>query len=895
MIIRTIKVTNFKKHRELSLAFNEKLNLIGGPNEAGKSTIAEAIHAALFYKHSGNSQQLRDLQSLYTQDGPSVELELDFGNTAYVVKKAFLKGAGCTISSASMQTLTGAKAEEKLDELLASSANTSTHSQAKGEWAHLWVWQGTSGDNPSGIMATQQEKMLNQLQDAGVMVALASEKDQRVATHFSTKYHALFTSNGKYKAGSTIKTIYEQLSKSEEDLQKTKDKIAEMEEDIKSFSAKSEQLTQLKQDLADMGIARDTYRSQMDMLNQLEVALAEEKQKLEKHAEHESELRDRINTIKELREAIVALEDQLAPLKNEYEKKENELKALKAHIQEAKNNRKGLEDQKQKEAIKKEFLHLVNTIHQKSSEEQIVKKSLDKIRSLENEKSEFLKKLGNLPQIERKDLDTWNELEANLRSKREILKSIATEIELLTSNHTLSIQGEKLSDKRLLTEETILEIEGSPMLKILPGGGKSLQLATEEEKNAGQKFEDLKRKLGKQDKGQIDKVIVEREYLQKRIQTAKDKLSTLKKAEEEEHQLQEIRSTLSQLTIRKANLVTNDQSLDVLNEQNSSRELQEVEEIVSDLVQKIDALKNQIDQKEESYNRLEEGRAVVFGRYTTSLGTLTEEKAKLNLLRSQAGNTDEQIQKIRAEKEAVEKACEQVKASIEKLEPEKLRTDFERTEHAIGAKSATLRELEFSVVRLEEKLKLSNNGDSDSYQKLQSDFARHEYHQAVFEGYQNEANAIKLLDELFRQEKDELTKNYAQPFAEKVKTYLSFIFGTELEIAVNSDDRGQFTGLDIYRANYRDLGRLAFDKLSGGTKEQVAAAVRLAMAEILAPAYGGNLPIVFDDAFGFSDPERLNSLHNMLFRASENGLQVILLSCNSKDYRSLGATELVLQ
>ena len=81
----------------------------------------------------------------------------------------------------------------------------------------------------------------------------------------------------------------------------------------------------------------------------------------------------------------------------------------------------------------------------------------------------------------------------------------------------------------------------------------------------------------------------------------------------------------------------------------------------------------------------------------------------------------------------------------------------------------------------------------------------------------------------------------------------------------------------------------AFDTLSGGAKEQTAAAVRLAMAEVLAADHGGCLPIVFDDAFAYSDPERVNQLQRMLDLAATRGLQVIVLSCNPADYDALGA------
>jgi uncharacterized protein YhaN len=85
-----------------------------------------------------------------------------------------------------------------------------------------------------------------------------------------------------------------------------------------------------------------------------------------------------------------------------------------------------------------------------------------------------------------------------------------------------------------------------------------------------------------------------------------------------------------------------------------------------------------------------------------------------------------------------------------------------------------------------------------------------------------------------------------------------------------------------------------FSQLSGGTKEQVAAAFRLAMAEILAEGHDGSLPIVFDDAFTNADDDRQHRLQRLLDLAADRGLQVIVFSCTPQDYAGLGACHISL-
>ncbi len=55
---------------------------------------------------------------------------------------------------------------------------------------------------------------------------------------------------------------------------------------------------------------------------------------------------------------------------------------------------------------------------------------------------------------------------------------------------------------------------------------------------------------------------------------------------------------------------------------------------------------------------------------------------------------------------------------------------------------------------------------------------------------------------------------------------------------------------------------------------------------MLLPAYDNGLPLVFDDAFSQSDPERLLGLTRMLRRGMQQGVQLVLLSCTPASFQS---------
>ena len=126
-----------------------------------------------------------------------------------------------------------------------------------------------------------------------------------------------------------------------------------------------------------------------------------------------------------------------------------------------------------------------------------------------------------------------------------------------------------------------------------------------------------------------------------------------------------------------------------------------------------------------------------------------------------------------------------------------------------------------------------------------------------------------------------------RPLADKISGYLQCLFGVDAR-AVIALQNNAFTGLELVRTT-NGGGAIPFGSLSGGTREQLAAAVRLAMAEVLAEDHDGCLPVVFDDSFAYSDPNRVRTLQDMLDLGARRGLQIIVLTCNPTDYAGLGA------
>ncbi|MGR3760132.1 AAA family ATPase [Roseobacteraceae bacterium NS-SX3] len=85
----------------------------------------------------------------------------------------------------------------------------------------------------------------------------------------------------------------------------------------------------------------------------------------------------------------------------------------------------------------------------------------------------------------------------------------------------------------------------------------------------------------------------------------------------------------------------------------------------------------------------------------------------------------------------------------------------------------------------------------------------------------------------------------------------------------------------------------SFDGLSGGTQEQIALLVRLAFARLLAKS-GRPAPVILDDAIVYTDDARIEKIFDALTLLAGD-LQIIVFSCRQKAFRDLGGTQLAIR
>lgn len=135
------------------------------------------------------------------------------------------------------------------------------------------------------------------------------------------------------------------------------------------------------------------------------------------------------------------------------------------------------------------------------------------------------------------------------------------------------------------------------------------------------------------------------------------------------------------------------------------------------------------------------------------------------------------------------------------------------------------------------------------------------------------ARAAKLLRSVMCRHRDNTRKRYVEPYRAELQRLGRPVFGPQFEIEVDSDLRILSRTLDGVTVPY--------ESLSGGAKEQLGILARLAGAALVAKE--DTVPVVVDDALGFTDPDRLAKMGEVFDTVGAHG-QVIVLTCSPTRY-----------
>ena len=870
-------------HQQLELQFDPRFTLLGGPNEAGKSTVVEALHKVLFLKASATGRAVDEMRSRLHSGLPEVELGFEAAGARWELRKRFSGASGtCQLSSDAGLALRGAAAEEQLARLLGVDGPIEgrRHSQLPLRWAHLWVRQGEAGTNllASPSEAYDVEQLVQQLQQRGAAAAaLESPHDRLVSEQLQIRLDQQFTATGKLKAGSPLAAARQRCSSALLNLEQAQALQAELE-------AAMEQLRQIGERLQ---LIEAQERPQLQRALQLEAQLRLRRAQIEP-------LRQELSNLEQAQAQLQAVQRQLGELGAQQQdwqlqrsSRQQQFRSLEANCQSSDQACQELKNQQQQQVERLELAQQLLDLANLEREAQQLLEHQQQFQRLQLQAEQCKQSLAQLAPIDAAAVKALRQAEQQWAQAEARSQAMATAISLIESDQPVSLAGQPLSPGETvqLNGSAELAVGCGVRLRISPGGGEATAQAAAALQHSGAALRELQISIGVANSEAAEVIAQQRQALELELANLRQAASAIPWSRLEE-QIAALEPRRQRLLSRLAQHQLQRQSLAERGELPQGRaELEAwIEELrwqANELSQKQQqaeaertSWRQQLEQQHRSSQELERN----LEQLTGSLSTLAERQLALQ---ASHGDGQQLTDAVNSSRQAL-LIQEAELTALDKEILDKLPAGGAIEQHLRlldGEKDALLTSRGQNEQRC---LTLSSDDPTALVQHRQ---AAWESAQADLEALELQTQALQMLQNLFHQSRQDFSQRYSEPLEQAIGPYLHYLQNGRHQASLDFDPKSGFGNFELQQGPHR----FGFEQLSGGMREQLAAALRLAIAEVLQPAYDDCLPLIFDDAFTNSDQQRLQALQKMLRRGANHGMQLILLSCNPNDYRSLAA------
>ena len=870
-------------HQQLELQFDPRFTLLGGPNEAGKSTVVEALHKVLFLKASATGRAVDEMRSRLHSGLPEVELGFEAAGARWELRKRFSGASGtCQLSSDAGLALRGAAAEEQLARLLGVDGPIEgrRHSQLPLRWAHLWVRQGEAGTNllASPSDAYDVEQLVQQLQQRGAAAAaLESPLDRLVSEQLQIRLDQQFTATGKLKAGSPLAAARQRCSSALLNLEQAQALQAELE-------AAMEQLRQIGERLQ---LIEAQERPQLQRALQLEAQLRLRRAQIEP-------LRQELSNLEQAQAQLQAVQRQLGELGAQQQdwqlqrsSRQQQFRSLEANCQSSDQACQELKNQQQQQVERLELAQQLLDLANLEREAQQLLEHQQQFQRLQLQAEQCKQSLAQLAPIDAAAVKALRQAEQQWAQAEARSQAMATAITLIEADQPVSLAGQPLSPGETvqLNGSAELAVGCGVRLRISPGGGEATAQAAAALQHSGAALRELQSAIGVANSEAAEVIAQQRQALELELANLRQAASAIPWSRLEE-QIAALEPRRQRLLSRLAQHQLQRQSLAERGELPQGRA--ELEAWIEELRRQANELsqrqqqaeaertswRQQLEQQHRSSQELERN----LEQLTGSLSTLAERQLAL---KASHGDGQQLTDAVNSSRQAL-LIQEAELTALDKEILDKLPAGGAIEQHLRlldGEKDALLTSRGQNEQRC---LTLSSDDPTALVQHRQ---AAWESAQADLEALELQTQALQMLQNLFHQSRQDFSQRYSEPLEQAIGPYLHYLQNGRHQASLDFDPKSGFGNFELQQGPHR----FGFEQLSGGMREQLAAALRLAIAEVLQPAYDDCLPLIFDDAFTNSDQQRLQALQQMLRRGANHGMQLILLSCNPNDYRSLAA------
>lgn len=860
MKVRSITLNNIRKFTTSVSVKNIRngINIISEANEAGKSTLFDALRATFFSPHSSRSKDIQSLQP-HAGGAPEVTLEIEVNNEPFTIFKRWLSKPKVTITQGNTLLAQADKAEEWIEKKIGHSSG--------GPSGLLWVRQGITSleegkDKESQNALEARRDLLSSV--TGEVEAVTGGKRMDIALERCSQELSLYvTETGRPKKGGPLEKVRGHL----DELVAKKDSL---EKKLTELQVNLDERRKLRIELAGYEDEEEASRRKTE----LEVAKAT----LEKAKQADS----RIQAIDEK----IEFQHQL--------------------LESEKTGQQRLKDCKGERKAALEEVSTASDDFGKSSSvlgelQKALQETMDSAERCLNEHMRCERQLNSAKEFQQADAEQLQRIEkkerlAKAEEARNRLENANALASLGPDAKTMSRFEDLISQLKAFkrTEEAslpriVMRYDNDSVLRVLLDNE---PLPDGESKSINRTTPIVIPNIGK---------------LTVTAETAHNGESTGQKL------IEQMREMVEKFGAKNVDQMRQRGKDQALASENAKVARAELNALAPD---GIDALRAEIAAIPQSPLPTETDLTVeeAQDQFDAARQAKAEANASANAAREAYSKAKEEHERLSAKKEAAEERLERAERELSKL-PEKSERDYVETIDGIQDELDRLRDTKAELVDNEPDLSAAEatfaraeaviETANSEIVKLKEKLAELNMYIQLSSGNAIEENLQQITDEHSRVDKDlrliekdiqvlnrlksalvnartNARQQYFEPVATELKPLLRHLWpGADLVW----DDASLLPERLI-----RDGQEEPISILSGGTQEQIALLVRLAFARLL-EGQGQSVPVILDDALVFTDDDRIESMFNALHQDTGE-MQILVLSCRQRAFRNLGGNRL---
>jgi hypothetical protein len=279
----------------------------------------------------------------------------------------------------------------------------------------------------------------------------------------------------------------------------------------------------------------------------------------------------------------------------------------------------------------------------------------------------------------------------------------------------------------------------------------------------------------------------------------------------------------------------------------------------------------------------------------TNAGMLEEQRkrfarAEAELGADRATNSDVELEAVAAAAlataQSAQKGVEDLEAAYRERDPDTTKLQFDNFDRLVQRLTEEQKTESLRLVELGTTLQVK--GASNVQADLDAASAKLAQLAPQRDERERQARAAELLFATFSRHRDQARLGYVAPYQTEIEKLARLVFGADTSVQIDPDDFS-------IRSRTVDRVTVPFESLSTGAREQLAVLSRLACAILVNPD-GANgdvgVPVILDDALGNSDPSRLRRLAPA-FTSAARQAQVIVMTSTPERYGGVGEATIV--